>query len=87
MSTRVGGHWKDTVKACGDLPLAIVLIAGVLSNNKTCQHWVNVARSTSSILGQKGSDISKMLSLSCNNHLPFQLKSCFFVRGGFSRRS
>lgn len=69
---------KTIAKNCGGLPLAIVVIGGLLAkSNKTTVFWEHVAENLYSIINS-GDDENclKILSLSYNN-LPIHLKPCF----------
>ncbi|KAL0318972.1 UNVERIFIED_CONTAM: putative late blight resistance proteinR1A-4 [Sesamum angustifolium] len=69
---------KNITKSCRGLPLAIVIIGGLLANsNMTREYWEFVGENVSSY-ANLGNDehCLKILSLSYNN-LPIHLKSCF----------
>ncbi|XP_051119102.1 putative late blight resistance protein homolog R1B-16 [Andrographis paniculata] len=68
---------------CRGLPLAIVVIAGILSQVRNPQHWNMVARNVGSFLSESGDEhLSNILSLSYN-HLSHSLKACFLYMGSF----
>ncbi|KAL2243725.1 UNVERIFIED_CONTAM: putative late blight resistance protein R1A-10 [Sesamum indicum] len=69
---------KTIAKKCNGLPLAIVVIGGLLANsNRTLEHWKSVAKSINSFSNLEYSDrCLKILSLSYDN-LPVHLKLCF----------
>ncbi|KAF5452150.1 hypothetical protein F2P56_027180, partial [Juglans regia] len=65
-----------TLRKCEGLPLAIVLISGVLAtkDKRRTDEWNMVGRSLGAEID--GNYLKKVLSLSFN-HLPFYLRSCF----------
>ncbi|KAG8380045.1 hypothetical protein BUALT_Bualt07G0152700 [Buddleja alternifolia] len=75
---------KLIAKNCRGLPLAIVVVAGLLrKSNWRKSHWENIAWDVS--LSVARNDVhfsSSILSLSYN-HLPHHLKACFLYIGGF----
>ncbi|KAL9162111.1 hypothetical protein ABFS82_07G067800 [Erythranthe guttata] len=75
---------KEIARSCGGLPLAIVVIAGVLSkvdNNRAS--WEKIARNVkSTIAKEENGKFEEILSLSYN-HLPRHLRPCFLYMGGF----
>ncbi|GMP92790.1 hypothetical protein CsSME_00042873 [Camellia sinensis var. sinensis] len=74
---------KQITKRCGGLPLAIVVIAGLLAKNiKTQKSWKKVAQSVSSYIVSDPSQYLDTLALSYN-HLPRHLKPCFLYLGAF----
>ncbi|KAL0440968.1 UNVERIFIED_CONTAM: putative late blight resistance proteinR1A-10 [Sesamum radiatum] len=69
---------REIAKGCRGLPLAIVIIGGLLSkSNRTREYWEFVEENVSSFV-KSGDDESclKILSLSYNS-LPLHLKPCF----------
>ncbi|KAL2492625.1 Disease resistance RPP13-like protein 4 [Abeliophyllum distichum] len=75
------------VQHCKGLPLAIVVIGGLLSKLSRTQHdWRNVAENLSSVITSNDERYSKILSLSYNN-LPHHLKGCFLYMGVFPEDS
>ncbi|GMN54328.1 hypothetical protein TIFTF001_023445 [Ficus carica] len=73
------------VDRCEGLPLAIVVIAGLLSTkSKTVEEWGKLLTSLSSEMesNEHLTSITKILSLSYND-LPYYLKSCFLYFGIF----
>ncbi|KAL8547392.1 hypothetical protein ACS0TY_006932 [Phlomoides rotata] len=75
---------KEIVKKCRGLPLAIIVIGGLLGNSsRTKDQWENVAKDMSSTLNMvEDNRCFKLLSLSYN-HLPARLKPCFLYLGIF----
>ncbi|KAL0341491.1 UNVERIFIED_CONTAM: Disease resistance RPP8-like protein 3 [Sesamum calycinum] len=69
---------KDNVKGCGGLPLAIIVIGGLLANsNMRPGYWESIAKNVKTFANSDDNNgCLKILSLSYNN-LPFNLKSCF----------
>ncbi|XP_062076632.1 disease resistance protein RPM1-like isoform X2 [Humulus lupulus] len=75
----------EIVERCEGLPLAIVLIAGLLSTtNNTIEEWRKMLTTISSELqsNQHLESITKILLLSYND-LPYYLKPCFLYLGYF----
>ncbi|KAL2482116.1 putative disease resistance RPP13-like protein 3 [Forsythia ovata] len=74
---------KKIVQHCQGLPLAIVLIGGLLSKATRTEHyWKYVAENVSSETTITDEQCSKILSLSYK-HLPSHLKCCFLYMGIF----
>ncbi|CAA2968801.1 late blight resistance homolog R1A-3 isoform X1 [Olea europaea subsp. europaea] len=74
---------KQIAINCDGLPLAVVVIAGVLANMEKKEHlWQNVARNLSSYISQNPDNCIKILELSYK-HLPMHLKPCFLYFGAF----
>ncbi|XP_028072347.1 putative late blight resistance protein homolog R1B-14 [Camellia sinensis] len=74
---------KQIMKKCGGLPLAIVIIAGLLAKNiKTQESWKQVAQSVSSYIVSDPNQYLDTLALSYS-HLPRHLKPCFLYLGAF----
>ncbi|KAG8378735.1 hypothetical protein BUALT_Bualt07G0016100 [Buddleja alternifolia] len=77
---RVG---KEIAHDCHGLPLAIVVIAGLLSKvNRTPDEWKNVAENLHSIVAKDADTILEILNLSYD-HLPQHLKACFLYMSVF----
>ncbi|KAL0356092.1 UNVERIFIED_CONTAM: putative late blight resistance proteinR1A-10 [Sesamum radiatum] len=74
----LGEIGENIVKSCNGLPLAIVVIGGLLaSSNMTREYWKFVAKNVNAFRNSKDHEGGlKILSLSYNN-LPIHLKSCF----------
>lgn len=74
---------KKIARNCGGLPLAIVVIGGLLSKaTKTQHYWRNVAENLTSVIISNDEQCSKTIALSYN-HLPHHLKDCFLYTGIF----
>lgn len=73
---------KSIARNCKGLPLAIIVIAGILKANKTREHWENVAENLDVASTVNDDQFSGILSLSYNN-LSRQLKACFLYMGVF----
>ncbi|XP_073125709.1 putative late blight resistance protein homolog R1A-3 [Henckelia pumila] len=69
---------RTIVRNCGALPLAIVVISGLLANSsRRVEYWEYVANDTYEALNMRGDGLcSEILSLSYK-HLPVHLKPCF----------
>ena len=79
--------FSEIVERCEGQPLAIIVIAGLLSTkNKTVNVWRKFHASLSSELENNGqlASITKILLLSYNE-LPYYLKSCLLYFGMFPR--
>ncbi|KAL0418017.1 UNVERIFIED_CONTAM: putative late blight resistance proteinR1A-10 [Sesamum radiatum] len=73
---------KDIAEGCRGLPLALVVIGGLLAkSNMTREYWESVAKNINSFANSEDNEYClKVLSLTYNN-LPIHLKSCFlFMR-------
>ncbi|XP_031091896.1 putative late blight resistance protein homolog R1A-10 [Ipomoea triloba] len=71
---------RDIVKKCKGLPLAITLVASLLSKiEEKAEKWKNVAES---VIGDSNEACSRVLYLSYNQ-LPHYLKACFLYFGIF----
>ncbi|KAL7000822.1 hypothetical protein U1Q18_001972 [Sarracenia purpurea var. burkii] len=74
---------KQIAKECCGLPLAIVVIAGLLmKKEKTCEWWEKVAKSVSSYVASDPRQCMDILALSYK-HLPYHQKACFLYFGVF----
>ncbi|KAL2492511.1 Disease resistance protein (CC-NBS-LRR class) family [Abeliophyllum distichum] len=74
---------KKIFQNCQGLPLAIVVIAGLLSKaTKTQHYWTYIGENLSSVIASNDDNYSKILSLSYK-HLPHHLKGCFLYIGIF----
>ncbi|KAL7147962.1 hypothetical protein ABFS83_06G146100 [Erythranthe nasuta] len=74
---------KKIAKSCGGLPLAIVVIGGLLRTlSKTRASWGQIAENVNSIVATQDGEFEEVLSLSYT-HLPHHLRPCFLYMGGF----
>ncbi|XP_031092222.1 late blight resistance protein R1-A-like isoform X1 [Ipomoea triloba] len=75
---------RNIVKKCNGLPLAIIVIASLLSKTEeTVEKWSNVAENVSRYVSSDSNDAcSRILCLSYNQ-LPHHLKACFLYFGVF----
>ncbi|GMI72408.1 LOCUS ORCHESTRATING VICTORIN EFFECTS1 [Hibiscus trionum] len=71
---------KEMVKHCGGLPLAIVVLGGILKHKETCVEWETIHQCIKSYL--KGEVIFRLLALSYDD-LPYELKPCFLYLAMF----
>ncbi|KAL7209919.1 hypothetical protein ACSBR1_031479 [Camellia fascicularis] len=75
----------EMVEQCGGLPLAIVVLGGLLGTNLTLSHWQKVQQNFNSY-GKRGGGqdarVLDVLSLSYQD-LPYQLKACFLYLGNY----
>ncbi|KAH6761341.1 hypothetical protein C2S51_018290 [Perilla frutescens var. frutescens] len=71
---------KEIARKCAGLPLAVVLVAGVLSAANTTQaSWEEIARNANLVVKE---ELKEILSFSYT-HLPHHLRPCFLFIGGF----
>ncbi|KAL0293334.1 UNVERIFIED_CONTAM: putative disease resistance RPP13-like protein 3 [Sesamum radiatum] len=74
---------KLIARSCGGLPLAIVVIAGLLSTvGRTQASWENIAKNVNVAVTTNYEQFAEILSLSYI-HLPQHLRPCFLYMGGF----
>ncbi|KAH0757047.1 hypothetical protein KY290_020540 [Solanum tuberosum] len=71
---------KDMVDRCGGLPLAIVVLSGLLSHKRGFEEWQKVKDHLWQHIKDNSIEISYILSLSYND-LPTALKKCFLYFG------
>ncbi|KAL2553200.1 Disease resistance protein (CC-NBS-LRR class) family [Forsythia ovata] len=70
-------------KQCKGLPLALVVIGGLLNKSeKTRAYWEYIAENVKSAVTRNYDDFVEILSLSYN-HLPHRLRACFLFMGVF----
>ncbi|CAL5377083.1 unnamed protein product [Camellia sinensis] len=78
-STEMMKLGKEMVKHCGGLPLAIVVLGGLLANKQEMEEWKMVSRNINYYLNKKGEGnhgVRDILALSYQD-LPYHLKACF----------
>ncbi|XP_074347990.1 putative disease resistance RPP13-like protein 3 [Apium graveolens] len=73
---------KEMVSKCGGLPLAIVILAGLLLQNKTYTFWSEVKHNLWRRLKGKSSEIKELLNLSYDD-LSFRTRQCFLYLARF----
>ncbi|KAH0757016.1 hypothetical protein KY290_020509 [Solanum tuberosum] len=73
---------KDMVDRCGGLPLAIVVLSGLLSHKRGLEEWQRVKENLWQNIKDDSIELSYILSLSYNN-LSTALKQCFLYFGIF----
>ncbi|KAL2553110.1 putative disease resistance protein [Forsythia ovata] len=77
------GIGTTIAKQCKGLPLALVVIGGLLNKSeKTRAYWEYVAKNVKSAVTGNYDDFVEILSLSYN-HLPHHLRTCFLYMGVF----
>ncbi|KAI7981571.1 putative disease resistance protein [Camellia lanceoleosa] len=74
----------EMVEQCGGLPLAIVVLGGLLGKDLTLSHWQKVQQNFNSYAKRGGQDarVLDVLALSYQD-LPCQLKACFLYLGNY----
>ncbi|XP_057436136.1 putative disease resistance protein At1g50180 isoform X2 [Lotus japonicus] len=82
---------RDMVAKCAGLPLAIVVLGGLLATKDTINEWEKIHRSISSYLirgeeRERKSRLDEVLDLSYHD-LPCQLKPCFLYLSQFPEDS
>ncbi|PHU17302.1 hypothetical protein BC332_12997 [Capsicum chinense] len=73
---------RGMVDKCGGLPLAIVVLSGLLSHKRGLEEWQKVKDHLWKIIKDDSIEISYILSMSYND-LPTVLKQCFLYFGIF----
>nr|XP_048326684.1 disease resistance RPP8-like protein 3 [Ziziphus jujuba var. spinosa] len=78
---------KEMAKKCAGLPLAVVVLGGLLSRKATLEEWKKVMRDVNSNLNkmqsrQQYEGVNQILALSYHD-LPYYLKPCFLYLGNF----
>ncbi|KAJ9683822.1 hypothetical protein PVL29_016359 [Vitis rotundifolia] len=80
---------KEMARYCGGLPLAVVVLGGLLATNHTLHDWERIRRNIKSYLmrgkdnyKQQDSGVSYVLALSYQD-LSYHLKSCFLYLAHF----
>ncbi|KAL0417027.1 UNVERIFIED_CONTAM: putative late blight resistance proteinR1A-10 [Sesamum latifolium] len=74
---------KEIARNCGGLPLAIVVIGGLLSKESRREdYWRSLAENLSSIVTEDDEQCLEILGLSYN-HLPHHLRACFLYMAVF----
>ncbi|KAH0757044.1 hypothetical protein KY290_020537 [Solanum tuberosum] len=71
---------KEMVDKCGGLPLAVVVLSGLLSHKRGFEEWQKVKDHLWQNIKDDSSEVSCILSLSYNN-LSTALKQCFLYFG------
>ncbi|KAG6403713.1 hypothetical protein SASPL_135941 [Salvia splendens] len=77
---------KEMVRKCGNLPLAISLLGGILSNKESSEKWKLVNKNISARTGVENlnDEIQQVLHLSYLD-LPCYLKTCFLYTGMYKK--
>ncbi|KAL3533904.1 hypothetical protein ACH5RR_007425 [Cinchona calisaya] len=73
---------KEMVKYCGGLPLAVIVLGGILASKKSLEEWEAVKKNIKAHLGrgnnltEEEENVHEILTLSYDD-LPHKLKPCF----------
>ncbi|CAL5413581.1 unnamed protein product [Camellia sinensis] len=81
----------EMVEQCGGLPLAIVVLGGLLGTNLTLNHWQKVQQNFNSYpkrgeyMRREGGQDGRVLDVLALSYqdLPYQLKACFLYLGNY----
>ncbi|KAL7251421.1 hypothetical protein ACSBR1_013289 [Camellia fascicularis] len=79
---------REMVERCGGLPLAIVVLGGILVTKHTWSEWETIHQNLNSFLrrgksvGQQHGGVMEVLALSYHD-LPYRLKACFLCLGNY----
>nr|XP_048318443.1 putative disease resistance protein At1g50180 [Ziziphus jujuba var. spinosa] len=78
---------KEMAQKCGGLPLAVVVLGGLLSTKNSLDEWKKVMRDVNSYLSKQESrqqyeGVHEILALSYHD-LPYYLKPCFLYLGNY----
>ncbi|KAL7114604.1 hypothetical protein ACP275_04G131200 [Erythranthe tilingii] len=68
---------KSIAKKCRGLPLALVVIGGVLAKSKTEEHWKYVEEDVTSEVNNEDDEFCMKILFLSYIHLPIYLKPCF----------
>ncbi|XP_019175459.1 PREDICTED: putative late blight resistance protein homolog R1B-17 isoform X2 [Ipomoea nil] len=76
---------RDIVKKCNGLPLAIIVVASLLSKTQDAvEKWSYVAENVSRFVNGDSNDACSRILYLSYNQLPHHLKACFLYFGVFS---
>ena len=76
---------KKMIKSCGGLPLAVIVLGGLLATKQTPEEWDDVHTHVESYLyGEQNLQVNKVLGLSYKD-LSSHLKPCFLYLGHFPK--
>ncbi|KAF8403454.1 hypothetical protein HHK36_011558 [Tetracentron sinense] len=73
---------REIVEKCGGLPLAVVVVGGLLATKMSLNQWEKVLSNISTHLDRGEQRVLGLLALSYND-LPYHLKPCFLYLGMF----
>ncbi|XP_031100527.1 putative late blight resistance protein homolog R1B-14 [Ipomoea triloba] len=73
---------KRIALKCNGLPLAVVVIAGVLDKNSTAAEWKQLAEDPFPVINKENQSYNTLVKLSYD-HLHYTLKDCFLYLGVF----
>ncbi|KAK4437251.1 putative late blight resistance proteinR1B-16 [Sesamum alatum] len=79
---------KRIVKKCKGLPLAIIVVGGLLSkSDKTQEYWEQIAADITAVINCDNNDYCLSVLHLSYSHLPVHLKPCFLYMGVFPEDS
>ncbi|XP_047960687.1 putative late blight resistance protein homolog R1A-10 [Salvia hispanica] len=82
--TQLESIGKKIVEKCNGLPLAIVVIGGLMAKSEpTLEYWEHIKENLSSIVNSENDDYCLRILKLSYNHLPTYLKPCFLYMGVF----
>ncbi|XP_047960680.1 putative late blight resistance protein homolog R1A-10 [Salvia hispanica] len=82
--TQLESIGKEIVEKCNGLPLAIVVIGGLMAKSEpTLEYWEHIKENLSSIVNSENDDYCLRILKLSYNYLPAYLKPCFLYMGVF----
>nr|GLL32189.1 putative late blight resistance protein homolog R1B-14 [Ipomoea trifida] len=68
---------KSIARKCNGLPLAVVVIAGVLNKDSTATEWKRIAEDPFPTINKEHQSYNKLVRLSYDHLQPYNLQDCF----------
>ncbi|XP_047962136.1 putative late blight resistance protein homolog R1C-3 [Salvia hispanica] len=82
--TKLESIGKKIVEKCNGLPLAIIVVGGLMAKSElTLGYWDHIEKNFSSIVNSENGDYCLRILKLSYNHLPVYLKPCFLYMGVF----